>query len=114
MGASVPSTSKKSAAAAGSAARAARGSIGPSSPTLTGVAGAEEVWIPLVDEPIGSIVAQLQAEDPEIGRPGGPPGQPAAVCTVADSPRGIPLRQPVVEEERSPHHRRETGGEALA
>jgi hypothetical protein len=27
---------------------------------------AEDVWIPLVDEPIGSIVAQLQSEDPEI------------------------------------------------
>ena len=28
----------------------------------------EDIWIPLVDEPIGSIVAQLQAEDPEIDR----------------------------------------------
>jgi hypothetical protein len=27
---------------------------------------AEDVWIPLVDEPIGSIVAQLQSENPEI------------------------------------------------
>ena len=26
----------------------------------------EEVWLPLVDEPIGSIVAQIQADDPEI------------------------------------------------
>ena len=28
----------------------------------------EEIWIPLVDEPIGSIVAQIQEENPEIGR----------------------------------------------
>ena len=28
----------------------------------------EELWLPLVDEPIGTIVAQLQAEDPEIDR----------------------------------------------
>jgi hypothetical protein len=28
----------------------------------------EEVWLPLVDEPVGDIVAHLQAEDPEIGR----------------------------------------------
>ena len=28
----------------------------------------EELWIPLVDEPIGSIVEQIQREDPEIGR----------------------------------------------
>ena len=26
-----------------------------------------EVWIPLVDEPIGTIVAEIQAERPEIG-----------------------------------------------
>jgi hypothetical protein len=30
--------------------------------------GDEELWIPLVDEPIGSIVAQIQEENPEIGR----------------------------------------------
>jgi hypothetical protein len=27
---------------------------------------AEELWIPLVDEPIGSIVARIQEEDPEL------------------------------------------------
>jgi hypothetical protein len=30
--------------------------------------GAEDVWLPLVDEPVGDIVAQIQAEDPEIER----------------------------------------------
>jgi hypothetical protein len=30
------------------------------------MAGAEEIWFPLVDEPIGSIVEQLQADDPAI------------------------------------------------
>jgi hypothetical protein len=30
------------------------------------MAGSEELWIPLVDEPIGAIVQQLQDEDPEI------------------------------------------------
>ena len=28
----------------------------------------DEVWIPLVDEPIGSIVARVQAQDPELDR----------------------------------------------
>ena len=28
----------------------------------------DDVWIPLVDEPIGSIVSQLQEEDAEIDR----------------------------------------------
>jgi hypothetical protein len=32
------------------------------------VAPNEELWIPLVDEPIGSILEDLQAQDPEIGR----------------------------------------------
>ena len=27
----------------------------------------EDLWIPLVDEPIGSIVARIQEEDPELG-----------------------------------------------
>ena len=28
----------------------------------------DDLWIPLVDEPIGSIVEQIQAESPEIGK----------------------------------------------
>ncbi len=32
------------------------------------VAGPEEIWLPLVDEPVGNIVAEIQAEDPEIDR----------------------------------------------
>jgi hypothetical protein len=32
------------------------------------VAANDELWIPLVDEPIGSIVQQIVDEDPELGR----------------------------------------------
>ena len=32
------------------------------------VADLEDLWIPLVDEPIGSIVQQIQEENPEIAR----------------------------------------------
>jgi len=32
------------------------------------MAGSEEIWLPLVDEPVGDIVARIQAEDPEIDR----------------------------------------------
>ena len=35
---------------------------------IRGMADRDELWIPLVDEPIGAIVRQLQEEDPEIGR----------------------------------------------
>src|SRR3954463_8767256 len=34
---------------------------------LPEVAEPEEFWIPLVEEPIGAIVAQIQQERPEIG-----------------------------------------------
>jgi hypothetical protein len=32
------------------------------------MAGNDELWIPLVDEPIGSIVQQIVDEDPEIAK----------------------------------------------
>lgn len=28
----------------------------------------EDLWIPLVDEPLGSIISQIQRENPEIGK----------------------------------------------
>ena len=34
--------------------------------TSRGVNDLDDIWIPLVDEPIGSIVEQLQAENPDI------------------------------------------------
>jgi hypothetical protein len=41
-----------------------------------GMPAPEEVWIPLVDEPIGTIVSRIQAEDP-------------AIAALVDSPRRI-------------------------
>ena len=32
------------------------------------MADLEDLWIPLVDEPLGSIIEQIQRENPEIGR----------------------------------------------
>ena len=32
------------------------------------MADLDDLWIPLVDEPLGSIIAQIQRENPEIGR----------------------------------------------
>ena len=45
--------------------------------------GYEEIWVPLVDEPLGGIVAQLQADDPEIGRLVGSPRRLLAFRTFA-------------------------------
>ena len=36
------------------------------SPRLFRMPGPEELWMPVVDEPIGSLVAQIQEEDPEL------------------------------------------------
>jgi hypothetical protein len=35
---------------------------------IRGMADLDDLWIPLVDEPIGSIVQQIQDENPEIAR----------------------------------------------
>jgi hypothetical protein len=43
---------------------------------LPDVEGAEELWIPLVDEPIGAIVERVQQEHPEI-------------AALVDSPRKL-------------------------
>ena len=43
----------------------------------------EDIWVPLVDEPIGSIVEQVQADDPEIERLVGSPTRILAFRTFA-------------------------------
>ena len=52
----------------------------------------DDIWIPLVDEPIGSIVAQLQAEHPEIDRLVSRPHQHPRVPDVRLHPRRAPAR----------------------
>jgi len=72
---------------------------------LPDVSGGEEVWIPLVDEPIGSIVAQVQDEYPEIGQLVSSPEQLLAFRTFAYVRVGILLGRLLVE-----HDVEETGG----
>ncbi len=59
----------------------------------------QELWIPLVDEPIGSIVGQIQSEDPEIGRLVDSPHKLLAFRTFAYLRVGILLGQLLVEQE---------------
>lgn len=59
----------------------------------------EEIWLPLVDEPIGSIVGQIQSEDPEIGRLVDSPHKLLAFRTFAYLRVGILLGQLLVEQE---------------
>ena len=66
---------------------------------LPDVAGDDEVWIPLVDEPIGSIVAQVQEEHPEIGQLVSSPQQLLAFRTFAYIRVGILLGRLFVEHD---------------
>ena len=73
----------------------------------------EEVWLPLVDEPIGSIVAQIQEEDPEIERLVGSPRRILAFRTFAYIRVGVKLGELLVENDVPPYDGSETWVELL-
>jgi hypothetical protein len=89
---------------------------------------AEEFWIPLVDEPIGAIVAQVQEERPEIAGLVDSPRKLLAFRTFAYIRVGILLGGLFVEHEvesdasatwaeqlaRSPEHHGRVVSEVLA
>jgi hypothetical protein len=77
------------------------------------MAGPEEIWLPLVDEPVGDIVAHLQAEDPEIERLVGSPHRILAFRTFAYIRVGILLGELLFEQERTVDDADETWVEAL-
>ena len=60
-----------------------RGPVFQGSLYASAMAEHEEIWLPLVDEPIGTIVAQIQADDPEIERLVGSPRRILAFRTFA-------------------------------
>jgi hypothetical protein len=74
---------------------------------------AEEIWLPLVDEPIGSIVQQLQADDPEIERLVGSPRRILAFRTFAYIRVGMKLGELFVEHDLPPYDGSETWVELL-
>src|SRR4051812_49684682 len=73
----------------------------------------EELWIPLVDEPIGSIVTAAQADDPEIERLVASPHRILAFRTFAYIRVGILLGQLLVEHDVPEYDGTETWIEAL-
>jgi hypothetical protein len=77
------------------------------------MAGPEDVWIPLVDEPIGSIVARLQAEHPEIDELVSSPHKILAFRTFAYIRVGILLGQLLVDNDVPEYDGTETWIEAL-
>ena len=73
----------------------------------------EELWIPLVDEPIGSIVEQLQADDPAINPLIDSPRKLLAFRTFAYIRVGILLGQLLVDNDVPEYDGTETWIEAL-
>jgi hypothetical protein len=73
----------------------------------------EEIWLPLVDEPIGGIVAQIQADDPEIERLVGSPRRILTFRTFAYIRVGVKLGELLVESDLPPYDGTETWFELL-
>jgi hypothetical protein len=68
----------------------------------------EDVWIPLVDEPIGTIVAQIQAEHPEISKLVDTPHRLLAFKTFAYIRVGLVLGELLLENDIEPYNGSET------
>jgi hypothetical protein len=73
----------------------------------------DEVWIPLVDEPIGSIVARIQEENPDIDRLVSGPERLLAFRTFAYIRVGLVLGQLLLDEDVEPYNGSDTWIEAL-
>src|SRR5947209_15848977 len=67
------------------------------------MASLDDIWLPLVDEPIGGIVARLEAEDLELQRRVGSPRRLLAFRTFAYIRIGIVLGQLLFEDEIEPY-----------
>jgi hypothetical protein len=73
----------------------------------------EELWIPLVDEPIGTIVAQLQEEDPELDELVASPHRLLAFRTFAYIRVGLLLGELLVEQDLDAYDGSDTWVEQL-
>ena len=77
------------------------------------VNGRDELWIPLVDEPIGELVQQLERHDPDVARLIQSPRRLLAFRTFAYIRVGIVLGEMLVESDVSPADGDETWIEPL-
>lgn len=77
------------------------------------MAGLEEIWIPLVDEPIGLIVQQIQEESPELTSLVDSPRRVLAFRTFAYIRVGILLGRMLVDEDIGRYDGTETWVEGL-
>jgi hypothetical protein len=77
------------------------------------MSGADEVWIPLVDEPIGDIVDRIQRESPDIAELIESPHRILAFRTFAYIRVGLTLGQLLFENDLPPYDGSETWVDAL-
>jgi hypothetical protein len=68
----------------------------------------DDVWIPLVDEPIGSIVKQIEEDDPDLRALVDSPRRLLAFRTFAYIRVGVCLGQLLVENDLEPYDGTET------
>lgn len=73
----------------------------------------DEAWIPLVDEPVGNIVARLEREDPEISALVASPHRILAFRTFAYIRVGIKLGELLFEQDLAPSDADETWVDTL-
>jgi hypothetical protein len=77
------------------------------------MADLDEIWVPLVDEPIGSIVEQIQAETPELVELVGSPRRVLAFRTFAYIRVGLVLGQLLFDNDVPPYDGSETWVDSL-
>jgi hypothetical protein len=77
------------------------------------MADLDEIWVPLVDEPIGSIVEQIQNENSDIAQIVDTPRRLLAFRTFAYIRVGIVLGQLLFDHDVPPYDGSETWVEAL-
>jgi hypothetical protein len=77
------------------------------------VSSPDEIWVPLVDEPIGSIVAAFEEEDPELRHLVAAPRRLLAFRTFAYIRVGILLGQLLFDNDLPPYDGTGTWVDAL-
>src|SRR3954464_5215571 len=77
------------------------------------MADLDDLWIPLIDEPIGSIVQQIQEENPDIGRLIESPHRILAFRTFAYIRTGLLLGQLLFDHDLPAYDGSESWGDAL-
>jgi hypothetical protein len=73
----------------------------------------DDIWVPLVDEPIGSIVEKIQADDPELDELISSPRRLLAFRTFAYIRVGLLLGRLLFDNDLPPYDGSETWVDAL-